>query len=489
MNIPIYEGDEPYIFISYAHANSPAVMAVVDELSTRGYRIWYDDGIEVGSEWPEYIASHLAKAGLMIAFLSNAYMRSDNCRKEMHFALSKKIPTLNIFLEETKMTPGMEMQVGNLFALMKYTMSEDSFSERLFSAPQLEESLLQGAGTGGQASRKTGRKKKNVPIDLNVEEIRKRKKKRRRGLRVGIAVLLVIAVVVAAIVGHFTGLTERVRIRLSQPTVERLAGSTEVRFQNSALEDYIRDLCGIQAGDLTVSDLKGIVELDLSKDRFPFTELSDLRYFGSLRTLSLAGQELRSLQEIPVLPVEYLDLSGSSLNSLQGIGNLPRLREIVTDGSPLTELGDLSQCLDLRKASMLGAHITDFSAFAPLTKLAEFSVSNASIDDLGLVLNLSKLTDLQFENCDLRGSFFKAFDRERIIISLSLTDCKMNSTANLEDFRSLTTLRLIRSGENLDWSGLTRMQALKSVFADESMIEVLQSALEGSGVRVEPAEA
>ena len=36
---------KPYIFISYAHANAPAVMQVVEELSARGYRVWYDDGI------------------------------------------------------------------------------------------------------------------------------------------------------------------------------------------------------------------------------------------------------------------------------------------------------------------------------------------------------------------------------------------------------------------------------------------------------------
>ena len=128
-NITVYEGNQPYIFISYAHANSPAVLQVLEELSERGYRIWYDSGIEVGSEWPEYIAGHLAGASLMIAFLSNAYMRSDNCRKEMHYALTKKVPVINIFLEETSMTPGMEMQIGNLFALMKYSMPEERFEE------------------------------------------------------------------------------------------------------------------------------------------------------------------------------------------------------------------------------------------------------------------------------------------------------------------------------------------------------------------------
>lgn len=39
-----YNGDQPYIFISYAHANSPAVMEVVQELHHRGFRIFLKEG-------------------------------------------------------------------------------------------------------------------------------------------------------------------------------------------------------------------------------------------------------------------------------------------------------------------------------------------------------------------------------------------------------------------------------------------------------------
>ena len=46
-----YEGDKPYIFISYAHADDDAVLPIVSDMHRRGYNIWYDEGIEVGSEW------------------------------------------------------------------------------------------------------------------------------------------------------------------------------------------------------------------------------------------------------------------------------------------------------------------------------------------------------------------------------------------------------------------------------------------------------
>lgn len=140
-----YEGTLPYLFVSYAHANDAAVLEIIRTLQSRGFRVWYDEGIEAGSEWPESIASHLERAQLVLAFLSPAYLRSDNCRKEMHYALTKKKPVINVYLEATELSPGMEMQIGNLFALMKYTYpSEEYFYDKLFSAELLDASKFAG---------------------------------------------------------------------------------------------------------------------------------------------------------------------------------------------------------------------------------------------------------------------------------------------------------------------------------------------------------
>ncbi len=63
-----YEGTQPYIFVSYAHKNDAAVLEIIGALQSRGFRVWYDEGIEAGSEWPESIASHLERAQLVLAF-------------------------------------------------------------------------------------------------------------------------------------------------------------------------------------------------------------------------------------------------------------------------------------------------------------------------------------------------------------------------------------------------------------------------------------
>ena len=65
-----YEGQEPYIFISYAHKDSNTVLPIIQGLQERGFRVWYDAGIEIGTEWPQYIATHLKHCHSCLAFVS-----------------------------------------------------------------------------------------------------------------------------------------------------------------------------------------------------------------------------------------------------------------------------------------------------------------------------------------------------------------------------------------------------------------------------------
>lgn len=104
-----YEGKKPYMFISYAHADSAQVLPVITYLKNvptppEGdapvYRIWYDEGIDPGSEWPENIARHLKNAALAVLFLSEAAFRSENCRREIQVAVNIGHPLLCVRLDE-----------------------------------------------------------------------------------------------------------------------------------------------------------------------------------------------------------------------------------------------------------------------------------------------------------------------------------------------------------------------------------------------------
>ena len=65
-----YSGKLPYIFVSYAHKNSEQAIEIIKALSSEGFRVWYDAGIEAGTEWPDYIAERLKNAECVLALLS-----------------------------------------------------------------------------------------------------------------------------------------------------------------------------------------------------------------------------------------------------------------------------------------------------------------------------------------------------------------------------------------------------------------------------------
>ena len=137
-----YEGNEPYIFISYAHKDSEKVIPAIKGMQDAGYPVWYDAGIQVGSEWPDYIAEHLLGSSLVIAFISEHSIASDNCRQEIVYALDKHKHVLTVRLDEAKLKPGMEMQLNLCQSLLAFKHSTvESYVDELIRAPFISQCL------------------------------------------------------------------------------------------------------------------------------------------------------------------------------------------------------------------------------------------------------------------------------------------------------------------------------------------------------------
>ena len=162
---------EKYIFISYAHKDSQTVVPILDELSRAGVPLWYDEGIEAGTEWPETIENKLVGCSAILVFLSPDSVASQNCRNEINLALSLKKEMLTVYLSETELRGGMSLQLGTIQALFKYRHpSHKSFMQSLLSSdiisshlPDHEDTRYDRLNSPKQAKERA--RKKN-PLDI-----------------------------------------------------------------------------------------------------------------------------------------------------------------------------------------------------------------------------------------------------------------------------------------------------------------------------------
>ena len=313
--------------------------------------------------------------------------------------------------------------------------------------------------------------------------------------------------IAAGIVGHFTGLLYRFTAKTV--AVQTLADDTVAQFQNPLLEQAARDYAGKPAGELTVADLKGLTALYVCGDRYWFAapqqgvdaaaagvetaevvdpsgqtvtvrrgdirDLSDLAYFPSLTVASVQFQSLTSLESLPACGVEAFDVSANRLTSLSGIEQLPKLTALTADGNAITDLTGLGRCLNVRKLSLNGANVSDLSELRALTKLQDVTLSHCTRRELLIPLHKSSLTRVTLVDCDLRGDFFRSFDRERAITSLTLIRCELDSTSGLEDFTGLTELTVRGVSGSLDWSALGSLP-LQTVTADALQADAIAAA-------------
>lgn len=130
-----YSGKKGYIFISYAHKDKKEVYPVIKKLLNDGFRVWYDDGIDPGTEWDENIAKHIEECGYFIPFISENYLNSSNCKDELNFARDLDKDRFLVYLENVNLPSGMNMRLSRLQNIHKYAYdSFDEFYNKLLTA-------------------------------------------------------------------------------------------------------------------------------------------------------------------------------------------------------------------------------------------------------------------------------------------------------------------------------------------------------------------
>ncbi len=132
-----YCGNEPYAFASFAEDDRELISPILSELTDRGFRIKYREEQDF-----ESIAAQITGASCVISFITDAYVSSSACRRELTFTQTKERPMLDIYVKDVALTDGMIMQLGLNQAIYKQRFaSDETFYDELCTAEILADCL------------------------------------------------------------------------------------------------------------------------------------------------------------------------------------------------------------------------------------------------------------------------------------------------------------------------------------------------------------
>ena len=97
----------------------------------RRFRVWYDEGIEPGNEWPEEVGRALTACQLFVVFMSPEAMESRNVRNEINMAAAENKAIMVVFLQPTELSEGMKLQIGTVQFLNRWELGEAEFHAKL----------------------------------------------------------------------------------------------------------------------------------------------------------------------------------------------------------------------------------------------------------------------------------------------------------------------------------------------------------------------
>ena len=126
-----YKGDEPFLFVSYAHSDKLQVYPIMDYLNRSGFNIWYDEGISASEDWIKSIVENINRSMAFLVFITPHIIDSEYVRKEMNYALSRKKPFYSVYLKDTKLPDDLDFQISGIQSMKKYTMPDSEFYDKI----------------------------------------------------------------------------------------------------------------------------------------------------------------------------------------------------------------------------------------------------------------------------------------------------------------------------------------------------------------------
>ena len=349
-----YEGKRPYLFVSYSHRQSDAVIDTIRLLHERHCRIWYDEGIPAGSDWPKNIEQHMRQCTSVLFFRSESAMASSNCLSEIRTALRQHKRVLVLPLDNVDPSGEWDEMLRQCVVLS--------------SAPTAQEraEIILASGAVGKSF-----------FRRPLEDF--------RWDRLGLAAaLLFFALTIGAVWGVLSG---RIPIPgmeaapseltpppasetpIPSPTPSIDPGQWEsmfpVSFPDAQQEKAVRGALGKETGeDVLLHDLP---------------EITELYFCGNMTLKTLANV---SFDEEGNARVNGAKVAEGKVSDLSVIGRMPYLGALALIRQPVSSLGDLSELTLLRELSLAGTSVEDLGELGAQPSLQILHLEHGAARDL-----------------------------------------------------------------------------------------------------------
>ena len=438
-----YEGNEKYIFISYSHKDIDKVLPIIRKLMADGFRVWYDDGISPGTEWPEVIAQHLNNCELFVAFLSNSYTESLNCKREIDFAIRKKKTFLAVFLEETDLPLGVEMQISTVQSVDYYKTTPEYFFDRLYNSEVVKgsgckmvptEPLTDSVDKSGDEissvennikseSENSANDSNSVNTTENKKEVSTNEKKKHKAVKiiipiiVGVFLLIILGGVVIGIgakriLNSYNANSDSKSIEFTDAVItdEDLLNASKgrtisyIELENCELEIQDKSVwkevanadvlqvrisnCGITDDDAKaiLENASGVIRLELPDNQI--TDASFLSLCPDVYSLDLSGNRIEDTSFLKDMQYRYINLSRNKIKSIEKY-NYENVSEFYLDDNQLSNLDFMENAIHLQYISANNNQLDSIDGLKNCTILHSVNLAGNQIEDIS-ALKLSK---------------------------------------------------------------------------------------------------
>jgi TIR domain len=106
------DGQQPYVFVSYAHADLADLLPILDRLDAAGQPLWFDKGLEGATDWDTSLALKLQDSQALLLFLSPASVASPWVQREVRYADDLGKPVFAVRIGDTALSPALALRLG-----------------------------------------------------------------------------------------------------------------------------------------------------------------------------------------------------------------------------------------------------------------------------------------------------------------------------------------------------------------------------------------